>query len=80
MVEPPAWSRKILKIPLWAEAVSWTPDVQPAPPVSTWRIARFVLQDAFWQSLQSFTKVEDFPRLLEQIDATIAEVESIQGY
>lgn len=70
----------IQKSPLWAEAVGWTPSVQPAPPVSTWRIARFVLQDAFWQSLQSFTKVEDFPRLLDQIDATIAEVESIQGY
>lgn len=71
---------EIQNSPLWSEAVRWASTAQPAPPVSTWRIARFVLQDAFWQSLQSFTKIEDFPLILEQIDATIAEVESIRGY
>lgn len=71
---------EIQKSPLWAKAVQWTPAVQSAPPVSSWRIARFVLQDGFWQSLQSFTKVEDIPAILEQIDTTIAEVESVQGY
>ena len=67
------------EIPQWARVLQWMPSVQSAPPVAGWRIARFVLQDAFWQSLQSFTAVEDIPFILEQIDATILEVQAQQG-
>lgn len=65
--------------PLWASTLQWIPTMQSAPPVAGWRIARFVLQDAFWQSLQSFVPVEDFPSILEQLDATIGEVQAQQG-
>ncbi|MHB0988118.1 MAG: extracellular solute-binding protein [Bellilinea sp.] len=65
--------------PQWAQALQWMPTMQSAPPVAGWRIARFVLQDAFWQSLQSFVPVEDFPSILEQLDATIIEVQAQQG-
>ena len=65
--------------PQWAQTLQWMPTMQSAPPVSGWRIARFVLQDAFWQSLQSYVPVEDFPLILEQLDATIVEVQAQQG-
>lgn len=65
--------------PQWAQTLQWIPTVQSAPPVAGWRIARFVLQDAFWQALQPFTVVDDIPLILEQLDATILEVQSRQG-
>ena len=65
--------------PQWVLALQWMPTMQSAPPVAGWRIARFVLQDAFWQSLQSYVPVEDFPLILEQLDATIVEVQAQQG-
>ncbi|MFZ3078109.1 MAG: extracellular solute-binding protein [Bellilinea sp.] len=65
--------------PQWVLAQQWMPTMQSAPPVAGWRIARFVLQDAFWQSLQSFVTLEDFPLILEQLDATIVEVQAQQG-
>ena len=70
---------QMAETPQWAPSLQWMPTVQSAPPVAGWRIARFVLQDAFWQALQSFTTVEDFPLILEQIDATILEVQAQQG-
>jgi len=65
--------------PQWAQTLQWIPTMQSAPPVAGWRIARFVLQDAFWQSLQSYVPVEGFPLILEQIDAMIVEVLAQQG-
>jgi hypothetical protein len=65
--------------PQWAQTLQWIPTVQSAPPVAGWRIARFVLQDAFWQALQPFTGVDDIPLVLEQLDATILEVQALQG-
>lgn len=65
--------------PLWTSTLQWIPTMQSAPPVAGWRIARFVLQDAFWQSLQSFVPMEDIPSILEQLDATIVEVQAQQG-
>jgi len=65
--------------PVWAESVAWIPTMQATPTAVSWRIARFVLQDAFWYAMQSSTAIEDFPLILEQLDATIAEVQSFQG-
>lgn len=62
--------------PLWGEVIEWVPEMRSVPTISTWDIARFVLQDAFWQALQSFTRVEDIPGILTQLDATIVEVEA----
>jgi len=65
--------------PQWSQTLQWIPTVQSAPPVAGWRIARFVLQDAFWQALQPFTVVDNIPLILEQLDATILEVQAQQG-
>ncbi|MHB1118816.1 MAG: hypothetical protein ACYC11_02005, partial [Bellilinea sp.] len=65
--------------PAWAESIAWIPSMKSTPTAASWRIARFVLQDAFWYAMQSSTTVEDIPLILEQLDATIAEVESVQG-
>lgn len=65
--------------PQWAQTLHWIPTVQSAPPLAGWRIARFVLQDAFWQALQPFTTADDIPLILEQLDATILEVQGQQG-
>jgi ABC-type glycerol-3-phosphate transport system substrate-binding protein len=65
--------------PQWAQTLQWIPTMQSPPPVAGWRIARFVLQDAFWQALQPFTVVDDIPLVLEQLDATILEVQAQQG-
>lgn len=70
---------EVSRSPAWAEAIEWIPSMQSIPTTSGWRIARFVLQDAFWYAMQSSTKVEDYPVVLEQLDATIAEVRSAQG-
>jgi len=70
---------QLQETPQWAQTLQWIPTVQSAPPVAGWRIARFVLQDAFWQALQPFTAVGDIPLILEQIDATILEVQAQQG-
>lgn len=67
---------EIQKIPQWAVALNWLPEIQSVPPVSGWRIARFILQDAFWQSLQSSSKPDGLGAILEQIDSTILDVQS----
>lgn len=67
---------EIQEMPQWAKALEWMPEVQSIPPVAGWRIARFILQDAFWQTLQSSTRQTDFAAILEQIDSTILEVQS----
>jgi len=66
-------------VPHWNEAIKWIPAVQSAPADKGWRVARFILQDAFWQAMQSFTPIENLPLLLEQVDATILEVQSVRG-
>ena len=58
----------------WVETISWIPSLLSTPVSSGWGVARIVLQDAFWQAMQSFTKVEEFPVVLDQLDLTIAEV------
>lgn len=68
---------KLAESPQWAEASGWLFSVQSPPVDAGWRIARFVLQDALWQALQSNTTVEDIPSILELLDATIAEVQSV---
>jgi len=62
------------EIPQWASVVSWIPFAQPAPQTPGWRVARHVLEDAAWQSMQSHVPPEQIPEILEELDATIAEV------
>lgn len=72
-------AQQMQSTPAWAESTAWIPSMKSTPTAASWRIARFVLQDAFWYAMQSSTAIEDFPLILEQLDVTIAEVESIQG-
>jgi multiple sugar transport system substrate-binding protein len=42
---------------------------------SSWSIARRVLEDAAWQLYQPYTKAENIPGILEQLDAMVKELE-----
>ncbi|HZW04035.1 MAG TPA: hypothetical protein VFF68_08915, partial [Anaerolineaceae bacterium] len=50
------------------------------PQRGSWRIARMVLEDAAWQSMQSTLTPEQIPGLLMQLDATVREVGQQLGY
>jgi hypothetical protein len=45
--------------------------IQPAPRTSDWRIARFVLPDAFFQTLQIHIMPDQFPEIVRLLDETI---------
>ncbi len=60
--------------PAWGATLQWIPIAQPAPPSGEWRVARFVLEDAFWQALQSYLPADQIPRIVNQIDPTVREV------
>ncbi|MEW6648823.1 MAG: extracellular solute-binding protein [Chloroflexota bacterium] len=60
--------------PAWGATLQWIPFAQPTPPSGEWRIARFVLEDAFWHVLQSYLPVSEIPRIVSQIDPTVREV------
>ena len=40
-----------------------------------WGVARRVLEDAAWQLYQPYTKVENIPSILEQLDALVGELQ-----
>ena len=60
--------------PQWAAANGWMPMLQPSPRLASWRIARNILSDAFWQVTQPQTKAESLPLILQELDSTIQEV------
>ncbi len=64
--------------PQWSKTIEWIPLAQAAPTVSDWRVARLVLGDAAWQSLQSYLPASQIPTILSQLDATIDEVAQAQ--
>ncbi len=67
-------AEKMGEIPQWASVNALIPLAQPAPPAAGWRAARFVLEDAAWQAMQSHIPPEQIPDILAELDATIAEV------
>lgn len=62
------------RYPQWGPALQWIPIAQAAPISGDWRVARFILEDAVWQSLQSYVTAEQIPSILGQLDDTIREV------
>ncbi len=62
------------QIPQWAAVNAWIPFAQPVPHIAGWRVARFVLEDAAQQAMQSYLSPEDIGDILVELDATIAEV------
>ncbi|KPL83830.1 hypothetical protein SE15_00875 [Thermanaerothrix daxensis] len=65
-------------LPVWNEALGLIPIAQIPPNTPAWRQAQWVLQDAFAQALQGTTPRESLPAILEELDATLAEV--VQGF
>lgn len=55
----------------WQSVVLLLERIQAAPRTSDWRIARFVLPDAFYQILQIHILPEQFPEIVKLLDATI---------
>ncbi len=65
--------------PQWDTAVGLIPLATPAPQSGSWSIAQTILEDAAWQTYQTFTKPEDIPTILQELDELIPEVLSMNG-
>jgi multiple sugar transport system substrate-binding protein len=48
---------------------------RPLQTDARWSVARRVLEDAAWQLYQPYTKVENIPSILEQLDALVGELQ-----
>ena len=55
----------------WADVATLIADIQPSPRTSEWRVARFVLPDAFYQSIQTIILPVQFSAIVEMLDETI---------
>lgn len=67
--------------PQWDEALQWIPIVQSPPPLGSWMIVQYILEDAAWQTFQANTTIETIPLLLAQLDLMIPDVlENQQSY
>ncbi len=55
----------------WARAADWKNFFQPAPRLASWRSAQRMLQDATWQIMQPFTKLEEIPAVLAELDEMV---------
>jgi hypothetical protein len=62
--------------PQWAALQDWPLPAESLPQHTNWMTAGNVLEDAAWQLFQSYTRAEDIPLILEQLDALIAAYES----
>ncbi len=51
--------------------------LQPSPRTSDWRVARFVLPDAFYQTLQIHIVPEQFPEIVQLLDETILSLSDL---
>lgn len=67
-------AEKMRQVPQWASVNALIPLAQPAPVAAGWRVARWVLEDAAWQIMQSHIPTEQIPQILAELDATVAEV------
>jgi hypothetical protein len=55
----------------WADVVALIAEIQPSPRTSEWRVARFVLPDAFYQSIQTIIQPVQFSAIVVMLDETI---------
>jgi multiple sugar transport system substrate-binding protein len=60
--------------PQWAAAREWAPAAVSVPTGGSWAVVQNLLEDAAWQTFQTFTPPEVIPVLLEQLDGMIPEV------
>lgn len=56
----------------YRELLALAGNFQPLPAPAAWRTARRALEDAAWQIYQPYTKGEDIPGILQQLDEMIA--------
>lgn len=54
--------------PQWAQSLGWVSSFQPLPTQASWRSVRRMLQDAVWQIMQPFTKPDEIPSILAELD------------
>lgn len=62
----------------WALAAGWGALLQPAPSLGSWRTVRRVEEDAAWQIFSPITKVDGIPAVLDELDATAADLLKIK--
>ncbi len=58
----------------WQQVLALLDSIQPSPRTSEWRVARFVLPDAFYQVTQGIASQEQYPQLFTMLDETIASL------
>jgi len=61
----------------WQAVVALLEYIQPGPRTSDWRVARFVLPDAFYQTLQIHILPEQFPDIVRLLDETILSLSDL---
>lgn len=68
-----------LQHPQWAAALESlsTSRTRPAPTAASWRVVRYLLEDAAWQSQQPNVKPEQIPEILQMLERAIPELLSL---
>jgi ABC-type glycerol-3-phosphate transport system substrate-binding protein len=64
------------KFPQWRMALEESHPGESLPLHPNWMSAGNLLEDAAWQLFQPYTRVEEIPLILQQLDAMIAEYEN----
>ncbi|MCJ7623421.1 MAG: extracellular solute-binding protein, partial [Anaerolineaceae bacterium] len=60
--------------PKWNDALQWIPIVQSPPPLGSWLIVQYILEDAAWQTFQSNSTIQAIPPILAELDLMIPDV------
>ena len=60
--------------PQWSQTLAWIPAAQLTPQASSWMAVRGIFSDAAWQIFQANTSAGAIPAILDELDATVAEV------
>ena len=58
----------------WNQIAALLEDAQPAPRTAEWRVARFVLQDAFYQVFHTNITPVQYPQIISLLDTIIADL------
>lgn len=61
----------------WNQVVALLAEGKPAPRTAEWRVARFILQDAAYQTFLANNTSENFPEIITMMDTIIAELSQL---
>lgn len=58
----------------WNQVIALMDDAKPAPRTAEWRVARFVLQDAYYQVFNTNITPVQYPQIISLLDSIIADL------